>query len=157
MAQWGASNLPVNVSNVTTAETSNGAPIGAAVNALWAEDSPFIAVTAPNSDFGNTSPGSKALVDLNFFQNSTPNAFVNGIGIGVYGISANQTANAYMGAHTGWTLVKIGTGGRAGRIQTETLVAMHTIADPSISSLVVNGTDALTTAAPDSASLIVGA
>jgi hypothetical protein len=155
MAQWGASNLPVNVTAITTVETSNGAPISAAVNGRWGRDNAAIVVTEPNSHFGNTSPGSRALADLDFFQNSTPGAYIKDMGVGIYGISSNQTSNSYMGAHAGWTLVKLGTGGRAGRVLTETLVAMHSLADPSISDLTVNSGDALLS--PDSNTLVVGA
>jgi len=46
----------------------------------------------------------------------------------VYGVDAGeQTADAVKGAHAGWVLHKTGTGGRAGRVQTETLVAMGSI------------------------------
>jgi hypothetical protein len=56
-----------------------------------------------------------------------------GQAIGVFGVSATETANTLGGkantasAHAGWVLRKEGTGGRAGRIQTETLVAMGSI------------------------------
>lgn len=44
------------------------------------------------------------------------------------GISANSTA------HTGWVKVTIGTGGRAGRVQTEVLVALSNTAASSTAS-----------------------
>lgn len=53
-----------------------------------------------------------------------------GQAIGVFGVSATETANTGGGkantasAHSGWVLRKSGTGQRAGRVQTETLVAM---------------------------------
>ena len=53
---------------------------------------------------------------------------VAGQAIGVFGVdaaeeSATSTANT-AGSHAGWVLRKVGTGGRAGRIHNETLVAM---------------------------------
>ena len=44
-----------------------------------------------------------------------------------------------MGAHAGWTLVTQGTGGRAGRVQTETLVAMHSLGDYTAPNLTIAG------------------
>ena len=53
---------------------------------------------------------------------------VPGMAIGVFGVdaaeeAATSTANT-AGSHAGWVLRKVGTGGRAGRIHNETLVAM---------------------------------
>jgi hypothetical protein len=49
----------------------------------------------------------------------------------VHGVSvteaANTTGDGKKVAHAGWVSQKIGTGGRAGRIQYETLVAMGSI------------------------------
>lgn len=48
--------------------------------------------------------------------------------LGVFGVDANEIALANNAAskpaHAGWVLRKTGTGGRAGRVQTEVLVAM---------------------------------
>jgi len=70
----------------------------------------------------NLSPNS-ANRDL-LYQNSTPDSFVTGETIGVFGVAANEIS-AYSGAmtHTGWVLKRVGSGGRAGRVQTEVLVA----------------------------------
>lgn len=64
------------------------------------------------------------------FGNTTPNAFTQGQAVGVFGISQTETQAARGGAlknkpaHAGWNLVTVGTGGRAGRVQVETLVAL---------------------------------
>jgi len=48
-----------------------------------------------------------------------------GMTIGVFGVDAQeQRAEAAQGGHAGWVLRKEGSGGRAGRIHVETLVAM---------------------------------
>ncbi len=52
--------------------------------------------------------------------------------IGVFGVDAAEKANTLTaantaGGHAGWILRKEGTGGRAGRIQVETLVAMGSV------------------------------
>ncbi len=157
MSGWGNQNVPVTVNSSTTFETTLGAPIDAAVNARWGADNTSIAVTANNADLGNTSPGSKALADLQFFNNTTVNAYITNMAVGIFGISTNQigsavaTQNTYAGAHAGWTIVRQGTGGRAGRIQAETLVAMGTLGDYTAPDLLI-GTDVLLS--PDSKNLV---
>jgi hypothetical protein len=54
---------------------------------------------------------------------------VQNMAIGVFGVDAAEKANTLnqantAGAHAGWVIRKAGTGGRAGRIQVETIVAM---------------------------------
>jgi hypothetical protein len=71
------------------------------------------------------------------FQNTTvgywEDALPNGgdrlanTAIGVFGVDANEADVNNQGAHTGWVLRKTFTGGRAGRVQQEVLVAMSTM------------------------------
>ena len=54
---------------------------------------------------------------------------VAGMAIGVFGVDTAEKSNTATsantaGGHAGWVLRKQGTGGRAGRVQYETLVAM---------------------------------
>ena len=62
------------------------------------------------------------------YANNTSGAFHSNITIGVYGVDAAEihTANnvASHPGHAGWVLRKVGTGGRSGRVQCETLIAM---------------------------------
>lgn len=62
-----------------------------------------------------------------FFGNTTADAFVTGITVGQYGIDANeQRAMRQNGAaptHAGWVIKTVGSGGRAGRVFYETIVA----------------------------------
>lgn len=62
------------------------------------------------------------------YANTTVGAYVSGAAVGVFGVDANEIAlannAAQKPAHAGWVLRKEGTGGRAGRVQTEVLVAM---------------------------------
>lgn len=55
------------------------------------------------------------------FENATPDAFITGETVGVYG---NQVTEA---GPSGWVLKRIGSGGRAGRTFSEVLVAMGSI------------------------------
>jgi len=64
------------------------------------------------------------------YGNTTTSAFITGANVGIFGVSTNEIANtnassiASRPAHTGWVLRTAGTGGRAGRVKTEVLVAM---------------------------------
>lgn len=58
-----------------------------------------------------------------FFGNTTANAFIAGVTVGQYGIGNVEVANNPGITHTGWVVRTVGTGGRAGRVQTEVLVA----------------------------------
>lgn len=72
------------------------------------------------------------------YANTTVGAFKSGIAVGVFGVDAteaNLPANkANKPAHTGWVLRTVGSGGRAGRVQTEVLVAGGMGADNTISA-----------------------
>lgn len=68
----------------------------------------------------------------NLFGNTTADAFVTGAKIGQFGVSANEAQALRDGAntkvaHAGWNLRIEGTGGRAGRVRYETLVAMGSL------------------------------
>jgi len=70
--------------------------------------------------FGNTT-----------FATTDSDYGVTGLAIGVFGVDASEQANtagrANSGAHAGWIVRTVGTGGRANRVQSETLVAMGSI------------------------------
>ena len=96
MAQWGRNDQAVTANATTTAETSNGAPIGT-----------YTAVKlggGANAHFGNTSPKSRANVDVAMFNNTTPSAFLSGQAVGVFGADTTEVAvsNAAGIAHAGW-------------------------------------------------------
>lgn len=61
------------------------------------------------------------------YANTTPNVFVQGVAVGVFGVDATEQQAVQhdpRGAHAGWNLRTEGTGGRSGRVFVETLVAM---------------------------------
>lgn len=55
--------------------------------------------------------------------------FANTTAVGVFGITPAlmPSANATGAAHAGWTVRTVGTGDRAGRVTSETLVALSSI------------------------------
>jgi hypothetical protein len=58
------------------------------------------------------------------FGNTTANAYITGSTIGQFGVDSNEiTAGDGKVAHTGWVLRTVGSGGRAGRVFNEVLVA----------------------------------
>lgn len=67
-----------------------------------------------------------------FFGNNTADAYVTGLTAGQYGIdngeaAAMRDAGVAKPAHAGWNVRKEGSGGRAGRVSFETIVAMGSI------------------------------
>lgn len=57
------------------------------------------------------------------FDNTTADAFITGITVGQFGVDGNEVAANPGISHTGWVLRTAGSGGRAGRVMTEVLVA----------------------------------
>ena len=61
------------------------------------------------------------------YQNSTAGAYITGTTTGIYGVTVGEAqANNSGITHPGWVLRTVGSGGRAGRVFTETLVAAKT-------------------------------
>lgn len=59
----------------------------------------------------------------NLFNNATADAFITNVTVGQFAVDDNEIAVDPSVAHTGWVLRTVGSGGRAGRVQTEVLVA----------------------------------
>ena len=104
------------------------------------------------------------------FDNATANSFAvtlgdgsvrqNQVTYGLYGVDPNETqvADAFTTAtggyivHAGWNLVKTGSGGRAGRVQTECLVALANVYGDSDGQFYANV--AITLAGPGNLSVL---
>jgi len=104
------------MSSWTAADSAAGAP-------LWACASAKLAPSSANR--------------TNLFKDETVGNFIAGIAIGLYNISDAEitagthtsedgsTNNSIEGAaHSGWNLRTVGSGGRSGRIQMETIVCL---------------------------------
>lgn len=59
----------------------------------------------------------------NLFNNTTADAFITGVTVGQLAVDDNEIAVNPGVSHTGWVLRTEGSGGRAGRVITEVLVA----------------------------------
>ncbi len=57
------------------------------------------------------------------FNNATEDNLIDGVTIGLFNFKDGETQSGKI-AHTGWNLKTTGTGGRASRIQFETLVSL---------------------------------
>ena len=75
-----------------------------------------------------------------FYANSTTSAFVTNLKVGQFGIDPNETTANKKIPHAGWNIRKEGTGGRAGRITYETIVAMGSMTGDGDSTLMANST-----------------
>lgn len=90
MPLWGRNDQAVTANSVTTAETSNGAPIGTHALVKSGGGNSSVRVDGANAHFGNTSAGSRANVDVAMFGNTTMNAFVPGKAVGVFGVDTAE-------------------------------------------------------------------
>ena len=98
--------------------------------------------TTANSFLVNTSGGGQR------FSNTTVGLFA----IDAYEEAVSESPTAGKFAHSGWNIVTTGQGGRAGRIQTETLVALANVYGDSDGQLYPNV--AITLVGPSNASVI---
>jgi hypothetical protein len=91
----------------------------------WAVNSAIAHQPDVNVKYARPTAANVALL----YGNTTSDVYIAGETIGLFGIDAQEAAvaeNPTGGkfAHAGWNLVTKGSGGRAGRVQTETLVAL---------------------------------
>ena len=97
--------------------------------ALWANTDDAANSTIYAAAQVNKTPNTANQTAL--FGNTTADAFVTGATIGQFGVSQDEAiaarAEGKKVTHSGWVLETIGSGGRAGRVQREVLVAMNTI------------------------------
>ena len=89
MAQWGRNDQAVTANDVTTAESSNGAPIG-----TYALVKGGVTSHSTNAHFGNTSPGARANVDVNMYGNTTVGAFIPNVAKGIFGVDPGEATRA---------------------------------------------------------------
>jgi hypothetical protein len=73
---------------------------------------------------------------MSIYGNATSNAFVGGQTVGVFAADVDEVGTNPEIASQGWVLKTVGSGGRAGRVHYETLVATHITTQYANSSLV---------------------
>jgi len=145
MPLWGRNDQSVTANSTTTAESSSGAPIGLGRYVAMGSSGTAAVTHATNAHFGNTSPGSRANVDVALFENVTPSQLVNGIAVGIFGVSATEQSNNVVNkspehpAHAGWNLRTAGTGGIASITYTGNAVSYSNGDQVIVSSPVAGG------------------
>ena len=98
------------MSSWSNTDTGGSAP-------LWAIAQVQKAPTAANMHSGGSGASGK------LFQNATEDNLIDGVTIGLFNFKDGETQSGKI-AHVGWNLKTTGTGGRASRIQFETLVSL---------------------------------
>ena len=118
---------------------ANGNVTGLAITNAGKYSTVISAATNNTTFLSNTASGSGLTANIRFgiesvtvsnpgedYNQLTVAAIVSGNGISGAAVTVNLDGNdaSNKGAHAGWVLRKEGSGGRAGRVQVETLVAM---------------------------------
>ena len=58
------------------------------------------------------------------YANTSADAYITGSTVGLFGVDAQEAGADHSVTHPGWVLRTVGSGGRAGRVQNEVLVAL---------------------------------
>ena len=69
----------------------------------------------------NMGPVDSSAVEL-LFENAEADDFITGVTVGLFNYADGEVADG--ASHAGWNLKITGSGGRAGRVQYQTLVAL---------------------------------
>jgi hypothetical protein len=122
-----------------TSVNGSGNVTGLSITTAGKYSTVISAATNSTTFLSNTASGTGLTANIRFglesvtvnaagqdYNQSTVGATVSGNGISSAAVTVNLDGNdaSNKGAHAGWVLRKVGTGGRAGRVQVETLVAM---------------------------------
>jgi hypothetical protein len=110
MAQWGRNDQSVTANATTTVESSNGAPIGTNVLVKAGGQNTSVRVDSANAHYGNTSAGSRANVDVAMFGNTTLDAFIPGMAVGVFGLDTTEMGLSSGSTDGIWRVTNSGSG-----------------------------------------------
>lgn len=91
----------------------------------WAVNSTI--VNATNTKINASAPTAANVALL--YQNTSPDVYTTGETIGLFAVDAFESDVNDEVAHSGWVLRTVGSGGRAGRVQQEVLIATGIITD----------------------------
>jgi hypothetical protein len=154
MSLWGRTDQSITANSSTTAARTTGAPLG--TSALVQKGG------GANSHFGNTSPGSRASVEVAMFGNTTPGAFVPGKAVGVFGVDTTEVGVANGGLVSA-SLINGGSGYAANATVTvggNTSVVTSNVAGGKVVNFVIantgsfSQTPALVVAAPAAINIV---
>jgi len=97
-----------------------------------AANAPYWAVNSTIVNAANTKINASAPTAANvalLYQNTTPDVYTTDETIGLFAVDAFEADVNDEVAHSGWVLRTVGSGGRAGRVQQEVLIATGIITD----------------------------
>lgn len=100
--------------------SSHGKYDNAANAPYWAVNSTIVNATNVKANY--SAPTADNVARL--YANTTADVYTVGETIGLFGVDANEINVDGKAAHQGWVLRTTGSGGRAGRVQQEVLVAI---------------------------------
>ena len=138
MPLWGRNDQSVTANSTTTAESSNGAPIGTYALVKAGGGNTSVRVDGANAHFGNTSAGSRANVDVSMYANTTLNAYIPGAAVGVFGLDANEMGVSTSSTNGIYRVISGGSGYNANAVVTLTFA--NTVANVSAANSTVNTT-----------------
>jgi len=92
-----------------------------------AANAPYWAVASAPTMNNTASARPNAVNVALLYANTTPDAYVTGETIGLFGVDAQETGAGGSLVHQGWVVKTTGTGGRAGRVTQEVLVALSNV------------------------------
>jgi hypothetical protein len=95
-----------------------------------AANAPYWAVSTVDTGVNKAAAAPTAANVALLYGNTTPSVYVTNETVGLFGVDAQEADTNHRGAHTGWVLRTVGTGGRAGRVTQEVLVALSNMKGP---------------------------
>lgn len=116
--------------------SSHGNKDNAANAPFWAVNSTI--VNAENAKIYSSSPTAENVAKL--YANTSANVYTNRETIGLFGVDNAEIANTQQRGipHTGWVLKTTGQGGRAGRVQYETLITLSNLTQDADGTIIAN-------------------
>jgi len=102
----------------------------------WAVNSTIVNVADVKSRAAAPTAANVAFL----YANTTANVYTSRETIGLFAMDAAEVANTQQAgvSHQGWVLKTTGQGGRAGRVQYETLVTLSTVTGDGDNSTIAN-------------------
>lgn len=95
-----------------------------------AANAPYWAVSTVSTGVNKAAAAPTAANVALLYGNTTSDVYVTNETVGLFGVDAQETGVNRKGAHTGWVMRTTGSGGRAGRVTQEVLVALSTLNAP---------------------------
>lgn len=108
----------------------------AANSPYWAVNSTIVNATNVKTNYASPTAANVARL----YANTTSGAYTTGETIGLFGMDDAEVANTQQKgvSHAGWVLKTTGSGGRANRVQYETLVTLTNMTQDGDGTVIAN-------------------